>query len=122
MPNRMQVPTRCWPRSAADLETLDARLGGRTSYVIGPRVERDVPQPDGSVRRLNRPAYVELWLEFEPEASAAPPTAEPPEDERVRGFLADLARRSAKAWAELALATPRSAGAEPVPYTAEGGE
>jgi hypothetical protein len=107
MPVRIQVPLHCWPRSAEDLKTIDQRLGGKTYFVLGPKVEREVRDLDGKVRRRGAPSFVQFWLEYIPAAPAASvPSSKPvkePKDERVREFIKALARRSAKAWAKAAL-------------------
>lgn len=106
-----QVPKHCWPRSAEDVGTVGERLGGRTVYVFGPKVEREIRDLDGKVRRRPAPAFVEYWLEFIAEAPVpARKRAVEPQDPKVRDFIRAIARRSARAWAEAALRSSATGG------------
>lgn len=89
---RIPIPIAHYPRNDEDLATLDERLGGRTSLVIGPRPRR----ADGTP---GQPAFIEWWIEYERER---PPTNRDarlaPANPVARDFLRALARRSASAW------------------------
>jgi hypothetical protein len=86
---RVPIPFAHYPRSGEDLATLDERLGGRTSMVIGPPTH-------GS---KGKPEFIELWLEFEKEfIPPGRPSPTPPANPLVRTFLKALAKRSAGAW------------------------
>lgn len=105
MPVRIQLPSHCWPRSESDLKTIDQRLGGRTDFIFGPKIERTVRDLHGKVRRRSAPSFVRFCLEYEAEAPGFRPPANPPENQNARDFLKALARRSAKAWATAAMSS-----------------
>lgn len=94
---RMPIPRAHWPHSPEDRATIDARLGGVTTIVEGPPTLR----ADGE---QGPPSYVEYWLEYPSEPSRiSEATPREPDDPRVRTFLRDLARRSARAWVNAAM-------------------
>lgn len=89
---RIPIPFAHYPRSGEDLTTLDERLGGRTSMVIGPRKQH----ADGS---LGRAEYVEFWIEYQQEfIPPGQPAPKAPSNPAARQFLKELAKRSASAW------------------------
>ena len=97
---KTQVPLHCWPRSADDLKTLDARLGGKTSFRFGPLVERESEDKDGKPIKVRRPSWAELWVEVADHSEEAPSPTPTLKDPRLAEFLRYLAKTSAKEWAE----------------------
>ena len=92
---RIPLPKSHWPRSIEEWQSLHERLGGRLSLVLVD--EQTHSDPIGAFNSSTA-QWKEFWLEYPLAAPIPKPRAPAPTDDRVRDFLRQLARLSAKSW------------------------